>query len=263
MERNPSDAHTHVEATTSSMAPAPLKIRWGRTTMAGIGAIALLVAVISLPVVALTGASVALPLLSALVFVAVIAGLRMLAVRDAGRKAAFAASIAAQNAAQVENHVEEVTPPRETKLFDRAETEAPAPAPKVLTAEELRLAAMRVAAKGAADAKLAHTQTLAEGEFDGEKWEPIEVPVPGYVSAARAAAAEVEPLAVPVAPKSAGTSIKADQAGIRTPDLAVDVEIDVVETHITLKKAHSEIAAAEKPAHGLANLDDVLQRRRA
>lgn len=259
MENITSDAHSHVEPDTDSAAPSHFKVRWGRTSLALVGLLALFVAVIS-GVVSLFGAvSAGLPIFALLVFAGVVAGLRMLAVRDAGRRA-FAASLASTTpaSATVATPAEpEVL--RETVLFDAAADAEPAPVQKALTADELRLAALRVAAKGAADAKLAHTQTLAEGEFDGEKWEPIEVPKPGYVTAARAAAFAAEPLSVPLAPKSAGTSIKADLAGIGVP---ADVEL-VVSVDVEVTTPSAPAAAPAKPVHALNNLDDVLQRRRA
>lgn len=255
MEIISSDAHTHVEPETDSAMPAPFKIRWGRTSLALVGLAALFVAVISGLVALFGGVSVALPILTFLVFAGAVASLRLLAIRDADRRA-VAASLARTTPVVVESDSSpEHEVPRESVLFDGASGAAPEmPEQKALTAEELRQAALRVAAKGTADAKLAHTQTLAEGEFDGEKWEPIEVPTPGYVTAARAAAFET-PISVPVAPKSAGTSIKADMAGV---GVAVEFDVDVVSGDVTPLEA-----AASKPVHALNNLDDVLQRRRA
>lgn len=254
MEIISSDAHTHVEPETDSAMPAPFKIRWGRTSLALVGLAALFVAVISGLVALFGGVSVALPILTFLVFAGAVASLRLLAIRDADRRA-VAASLASTTPLVAESDSSpEHEVPRESVLFDGASGAAPVAEQKALTAEELRQAALRVAAKGAADAKLAHTQTLAEGEFDGEKWEPIEVPTPGYVTAARAAAFET-PISVPVAPKSAGTSIKADMAGV---GVAVEFDVDVVSGDVTPLEA-----AASKPVHALNNLDDVLQRRRA
>ncbi|POH74067.1 hypothetical protein [Arthrobacter glacialis] len=273
MESITSDAHTHVEPGPSTVVPSPadkpLKIRWGRTLVACLGLMALLVAGISGALSMLSVTTSGLTWASLAVFGLVIAGLRTLAVRDQNirRAARVAASDAARaTSAQASTPAPEL---RETTLFDGAEGAPPAPVQKPLTAEELRAAALRVAAKGTADAKLAHTQTLAEGELEVETWEPVEVPVPGYVTAARAAS-KAEPLAIPIAPKSAGTSIKADQAGVgvagdhegvaAVPDVPGRGAPVVVAPAVV---APSAIAPSERGSYALNNLDDVLQRRRA
>ncbi|PYI67187.1 hypothetical protein CVV68_10585 [Arthrobacter livingstonensis] len=275
MERIISDAHAHVEPEPSSVAPvagpAPLNIRWRRTAMAAVGLLALLTAGISGALNVFNIGSASLSVAGLVIFLAVLAGLRALAIRDqnARRSAAHAAAerstADAASAAWSGPAVEQ----RETVLFDGAEGAEPGPVQKPLTADELRNAALRVAAKGTEDAKLAHTQTLAEGELDAETWEPVEVPKPGYVTAARAAAAQVAPLAVPEVPKSTGTSIKADQAGIGVPATGDSAPVPVI---VEGKSAEEAPAAAPAPsaavkpadaAHGLNNLDVVLQRRRA
>ncbi|WP_442213657.1 hypothetical protein [Specibacter sp. RAF43] len=280
MESITSDAHTHVEPGPPSVMPvtrpAPLHVHWGRTFFAVVGLLALLTAAISGALTVFHMGSTALSWAGLVLFAAVLAGLRSLAVRDqnlrltAARRAAAAAATAAANAAAA---AQSAGARRETTLFDGAVGAEPAPVPKPLTAEELRNAALRVAAKGTADAKLAHTQTLAEGELDGETWEPVEVPRPGYVTAAKAAAAAAAPLAIPAVPKSAGTSIRADQAGIG----AAPAGAAPVEDSETSAASPSAAAAAGpgpdraggvargagKAPHALSNLDDVLQRRRA
>ncbi len=297
MESITSDAHTHVEPGPSTAVPPaaerPLQIRWDRTAIALVGLLALLSAGISGALSVFSIGSAALPWLSLAVFGAVILGLRGLAMRDASirRAARLAASTTADESSEPSfaPSVEQ----KETALFDGAAGAEPAPAPKPLTAEELRAAALRVAAKGAADAKLAHTQTLAETDLESETWDPVEVPVPGYVKAAKALSLE-KPLNLPAAPKSAGTSIKADRAGITpaessegvavVPNLAQPLSeeqkpagaVAVATTGIgasagdgaktaakTGAKATAKSANSERGNYALNNLDDVLQRRRA
>jgi len=267
-----SDAHNHVEPGPSSVMPvnqvAPLKIRWGRTSFAAVGLLALLTAVVSGALSVFGLGSPALAWTGLIVFGAVIAGLRAVAVRDQNnriaahelaRTTAEAAAVASAPAA-VER--------KETALFDGAEGAQKTPVVrKALTAEELRTAALRVAAKGAADAKLAHTQSFGEGELVAETWDPVEVPKPGYVTA-RKAASDAAPLEIPDVPKSAGTSIKADQAGVgvgsSTPVL---VEGGVVDGAAPVAKpvapATGTALGSAKTHYALNNLDDVLQRRRA
>ncbi len=265
MESSTSDAHTHVEPGPSSVVPPagqPLKIRWGRTAIALVGLLGLLTAGISGALSVISIGSSTLPLLALGTFALVIVLLRGLAMRDAAiRRAArlgartTAGKVSSEAAPAPVQH-------KETALFDGAEGAEPAPAPKPLTAEELRAAAMRVAAKGAADAKLADTQTLAE------TWDPVEVPVPGYVKAAKALTLD-KPLNLPVAPKSAGTSIKADQAGVgagdgvaAVPDLQ-DAPKAAGDKTASAHGGPAKVPASERGTHALNNLDDVLQRRRA
>ena len=267
MESITSDAHTHVEPEPSTAVPSaagnPLQIRWGRKLFACLGLVALVTAGISGALTVFSLGSSVFAWTSLAVFAGVIVTLRSLAVRDqtARRNARNAARAIAS--VEFEETASPVPEPRETTLFDGAEGAPPAPAQKPLTAEELRAAAMRVAAKGSADAKLAHTQTLAEGELETETWEPVEVPVPGYVSAARALSLE-KPLNLPEAPKSAGTSIKADQAGVGTATgregVAVVPDVPLNEDEVGAKAAP---APGERSQYALNNLDDVLQRRRA
>lgn len=266
MESTSSDAHTHVEPGPSTAVPsatvAPLNIRWGRTGIALIGLLALATALISGVLSLFSLAAPGLAWGSFGVFAAVIVGLRVVAKRDAAaRHAAYLARTTAERSAALEES--EPVEEKETVLFDGAEGAEPAPAPKPLTAEELRALALRVAAKGTADAKLAHTETLEEGET----WEPVEVPVPGYVKAAKALSLE-KPLNLPEAPKSAGTSIKADQAGIGEGEDGVAVVPDLPaseEEAAPAKPAAAKLSqnAADRSQSALNNLDDVLQRRRA
>lgn len=267
MERINSDAHTHVEAELSSAmhvsAPRPLNIRWGRTLVAVVGVFALLTAGISTILNMFNIGSAALSWTGLIVFVAVLAGLRALAVRDQNLRRSSSPVASTTPTSSFAVPVRAAGEQRETALFDRAAgiVAEPAPEQKRLTPEELRNAALRVAAKGTAEAKLAHTQTIAEGELEAETWEPVEVPVPGYVTAARAASQEV-PLEVPVAPKSAGTSIKADQAGIAAPTSA-PVVVPGGKPETAAPGDSVVVAKTAKANNALNNLDDVLQRRRA
>lgn len=270
MESTTSDAHTHVGPVPSTAVPSaaehPLRIRWGRTSMALVGLLALLVAGIAGALSIFSLASAGIAWTSLAVFAAVIGGLRILAIGD--QSARRAAHLAARTTAEQASAVSPApaVEPKETALFDRAEGAEPAPVQKPLTAGELRAAAMRVAAKGTADAKLAHTQTL--GELEAETWEPVEVPVPNYVKAAKALSLE-KPLNLPAAPKSAGTSIKADQAGIgpatgRDGVAAVpDAEGRDEDSAAKAPAAKIAVPASERGSYALNNLDDVLQRRRA
>ena len=187
-------------------------------------------------------------------------------------------------------------------LFDGAagtKPEAPAKQLKPLTATELRNAALAVAAKGAADAQVATTETVGEVE----SWQPVEIPRPSYVAAARAERPAPAPLDLPEAPRPTGkTSIKAteaaaanqateaaaanqateaagaypateaksaaegapEEAATPTAPSASDQTGPQEAAAVEADSAPAPAAAGKaRPAHGLSNLDVVLQRRRA
>ena len=137
----------------------------------------------------------------------------------------------------------------ESPLFDaEAGRDTPEPAPKPLTALELRQAAL---AEAAASGDTAAAVAADAGQSaEGSSWEPVDVPKPTYVEAPKAERAAPMPLDLPEAPKAVGKpSLK--QASARPaasdPQPADDAEAK------PLSKAQS----------ALSNLDDVLQRRRA
>jgi hypothetical protein len=236
------------------------RIRWGRLVLAVAGLLSLLTAVVSgalrlfgigsgwLPVTALLGA------------VAAVVLLRRLAVRDRRRKmnAAFRAAMGSRERTAARPSAPEQTPSLpasrpgarpESPLFDaEAGRDAPEPAPKPLTALELRQAALAEAvASGDASAAVAAETAAVAG---GASWEPVEVPKPTYVEAPKAERAAPKPLDLPEAPKALGKpSLK--QASARPvasdPQTADD----------------SETKQLSKAQSALSNLDDVLQRRRA
>jgi hypothetical protein len=129
----------------------------------------------------------------------------------------------------------------ESPLFD---AEADRPRMKPLTAQELREAAL-AEAKASGDTALRTAEAPGSGVAGESSWEPVEVPKPTYVEAAKAERAAPEPLALPEAPKALGKP--------------------------SLKQGPAAAPAAGAPAakpltkaqSALSNLDDVLQRRRA
>ncbi|TLM85722.1 hypothetical protein FDW83_03865 [Pseudarthrobacter sp. NamE2] len=238
-------------AKASGPAPKPLRIRYGRTALALAGLLSLATALVSALLLLFGLGSPALPLACAALTAGSIAILRWLAVRDRKAKvnAAFRSAMAAP-AAQPEtsqpaaldipSKPETAPAPRESKLFD---AEAHQPKVQQLTAQELREAALAVAV-AAGDASVA---TTAQGVPAGTPWEPVEVPKPVYVEAAKAERPEPEPLELPAAPKAVGKpSLKQGAAG--TPAAA---------------PVAAEAEQPGKAQSALSNLDDVLQRRRA
>lgn len=237
-------------------------IKRGRTAVALVGATALLAAVVCIPLAVLSVVPGILPGVAFLVFLLAVAGLRVLAIRDRRRmvEAAFADAMSARSDVPRTSAIQ--PPRRETNLFD-AETSGPVdngtpaatrtvPAASNLTATELRRAALAVAAGAnpsvvgspASDAEPAHQapQTV------GTPWQPVEVPKPMYVAAAKAERQAPAPLELPETPKAqAKTSLK---QGATPP--AID---GADQSSVSGPTAH--------PTTGRMNLDDVLQRRRA
>jgi len=238
-------------------APGPaFKIRYGRLALALAGLLALLTGLVSavlgifglgplwLSVAALLGAGVSVLML------------RWLAVRDRRRKmnAAFRSAMSAP--ARPSRSAPERTPLREpagepreraeSPLFDaQADAAARKPAPKPLTAQELRQAALAEAV-ASGDTSVRRTADSPAGE--GSSWEPVEVPKPTYVEAPKAERAAPEPLDLPEAPRAVGKpSLKQGLPQAPAASLGTEPESK------PLGKAQS----------ALSNLDDVLQRRRA
>lgn len=268
-------------ASAASAKVAPLKIRYGRTVIAGVGALAL-VAALATGVLKLVGLIHAVvPIVLLLIFVAAVVGLRVLAIRDrrakvsAAFRVAMGTSTAARSTSSQSRPTSESTTTAATRsagasparvaggaaaskpVFDdqmsasRASTLASqsavatppslaslSSAARPLTATELRSAALEVAANGSF-------------ATSAPTWQPIQVPKPAYVEAPKAERPAPAPLQLPDAPKPAAkTSIKASEAAIAAP--AAGSVAGPVAT-----------ATKPRPTHGLSNLDDVLQRRRA
>ncbi len=216
------------------MQPA-LKIRYGRTALALVGAAAVCAAV-GLAIASVVGAvSGFTPLFALAVAMGSVAILRTLAVRDR-RTRMNAAFRDAMYAPPLPREAPVATRPDEpTQLFDAEVAEAdrkPTDA-QPLSAAELRVVALEVAA--------------AAGDIvpaAGATWDPVAVPTPVYVQAPKAARPAPEPLELPETPKAEGKA--------------------------TMKQAASEhrasaqsVADDPQPTTGRINLDDVLQRRRA
>ncbi|MFE4544502.1 hypothetical protein [Arthrobacter sp. NPDC056727] len=228
------------------------RIRYGRTAIAFVGLLSFVTAIVA-GVLRLFGlGNPWVPAVAFLTGIAAVVVLRRLAVRDRRRKvsAAFRAAMGspAGREAVSESPAEAVHAPEPVKLRESAlfDAEAEAPKPKPLTATELREAALAVAVAAGDESAAAPVQGPAAPAESS--WEPVEVPKPTYVEAAKAERPAPEPLALPDAPKSVGKpSLK--QGPAAAPPAA------------------SPNAAPAKPLtkaqSALSNLDDVLQRRRA
>ncbi|WP_306632484.1 hypothetical protein [Arthrobacter sp. B1I2] len=243
MESRKSPASAAGAASTPS--PARFRIRYGRTALALVGLLSLVTAFISGVLAAFGVGSPALPLLCTVLTVASVALLRFLAVRDRKAKvdAAFRSAMSAParrpDPAEAIPPKPEAAPMRpESPLFD---AEAGQTKIKRLTVAELREAALAVAVAAGDTSAAAAVETTPAGT----PWEPVEVPKPVYVEAAKAKRPEPEPLELPEAPKAVGKpSLKQGAAGAPAAEAA-------------------EAQQMTKAQTALSNLDDVLQRRRA
>lgn len=262
--------------------PAPLNVHYGRLVIAAVGALALLAVPVTLVVRLLGRGSWMLPIACALIFVAAVAGLRFLAMRSRRRKVedAFRAAMGPQTVSEPKAHasaavrsagaahvsvdsqagrsagargvVESVA---STKVFDvadgaRAEHSDGAGSGKagvqLASASRLTVAQLREAAMASAEGAVVRE--------DGT-WEPVEVPKPSYVAAAKAERPAPAPLALPEQPKPSGSiRIKAAEAGVVAPAKP--------EVAPSVGSAGSGVAPARRRA-AQNDLDSVLQRRRA
>lgn len=232
------------------------RIRYGRAAIALAGLLFFATAVVT-GVLLLFGVGAGLvPAASFVAGLAAVALLRWLAVRDRRRKvsAAFSAAMGApaerENrtpAAEVRRDAGDAAHLPESTLFDAEAVESQ---PKPLTAVELRQAAVAVAIAAGDNSGLAAAAQPAAGlpGDETDSWEPVEVPKPTYVEAAKAERPAPEPLDLPEAPKSAGKpSLK--QGTAAAPPVAAPNA--------------GPAGQQSKVQSALSNLDDVLQRRRA
>lgn len=214
--------------------PAVFKVRYGRCALALAGLLLLLTAAISGVLRIFDLVSGWLPAISIVGVVGIVFLLRRLAIRD--RRAKLNAAFRNAMTPTVEGPTKTTGAPDRpmTKIFD---AEAHGRETNRLTAVELRQAALNVAV-AAGD----NTVRFADASKDSE-WQPVDVPKPTYVDAAKAPRPAPEPLDLPEAPKPLGRpTLK--QASAPSAGPAIQAQ------HV-------------KPQGALSNLDDVLQRRRA
>lgn len=215
------------------------KVRYGRCALALAGLLLLLTAVVSGVLRVFGLVSGWLPLVSVVGAVGTVFLLRRLAIRD--RRAKMNAAFRKAMGPPVErpSATTQAADRPQTKVFD---AEAQSRETTRLTAVELRQAALKVAV-AAGD-----NTVRSAGESKDSEWQPVDVPKPTYVDAAKATRPAPEPLDLPEAPKPIG---KPTLKQASTPSAGAVVQAAVVPTQ------HG------KPQSALSNLDDVLQRRRA
>ncbi|YCK84106.1 hypothetical protein M1D89_08880 [Arthrobacter sp. D3-18] len=214
----------------------PFTIRYARLTLALAGLALLVTAAVSGVLRILGIGSVWLPLVSLIGAVLAVVTLRKLALRDLRERRARRAAQASPIPTPARYLPKEpASESKETTVFDAEATSREAAR---LSAVELRQAALAVAI--AAGDKSAEDTAK---DSKGDSWQPVEVPKPTYVAAAKAPRPAPEPLDLPEAPKPVGK-----------PVLKQNVEqAEVAAAAVASAKGHS----------ALSNLDDVLQRRRA
>jgi hypothetical protein len=241
--RSAEDDHGRAEPAgppASRSTPAPLRIRWGRMGVALTGLAALVAALVTL-VLMVVGMPGWVPPLCGAVAVGSVATLRGLAVRERKRRvdAAFGAAMRSPSPAPVPP----ATPAAHSEVFDAGRD--PEPAPRAVSRDELRAIALEVARASQASADEAARASGARAE----EWDPVQVPRPSYLDAAKAERPEPEPLAPAAEAKPEGRPVlKPTAEGVErgtSPGVA---------------------GAAARPSGrtgALGNLDEVLQRRRA
>ena len=230
----------------------PFTIRYARLTLALAGLALLLTAIVS-GVLRLFGTgTVWLPLVSFVGAVLAVVTLRRLALRDLReRRARRAAPVVPIQTPARYLPKEPFVEAKEVPVFD---AEAGKLEAARLSAVELRQAALAVALaagdksagdKSAGDKSAGDRSAEAAAGSEDASWEPVEVPKPTYVGAAKAPRPAPEPLDLPEAPKPVGK-----------PVLKQSVEQAEAATA-------AQVRTASKGQSALSNLDDVLQRRRA
>lgn len=213
----------------------PFTIRYARLTLALAGLALLVTAAVSGVLRILGIGSVWLPLVSLIGAVLAVVTLRKLALRDLRERRARRAAQASPIPTPARYLPKEpAVESKETTVFDAEATSREAAR---LSAVELRQAALAVAI-AAGDKSAQNTK-----DSKGASWQPVEVPKPTYVAAAKAPRPAPEPLDLPQAPKPVGKP--------------------VLKQNVEQAEAAAAVVASAKGHSALSNLDDVLQRRRA
>lgn len=251
---SPDAAATAKPEVRTSAGRDTFRIRYGRCAIAMVGVVSLLTALLSVVLLAFGIGASWLPVFSSLVGVAALVLLRRLAVRDRRAKVnvAFRAAMSApthrsEPIYRSSSRLHANVTPASKESAERAEippfdAEAGQPATNPLTARELRAAALAVAVASGDNSVRAPKLPVAGPD---NKWEPVKVPKPTYVGAAKAERPAPEPLDLPVAPKPVGKpSLKQETSSV-----------PAAETDQSRPLAKSQSA--------LSDLNDVLQRRRA
>ncbi|MBG6216475.1 hypothetical protein IWX75_000919 [Arthrobacter sp. CAN_A6] len=244
-----------------------LNVRHGRVALALAGILGLLGAVITFPFAVFGVVPAAWPVLLGVLAVSAIVLLRILAVRDRHARVnrAFAEAMWPEHASDTTHETIAAGPPRElprvgrkpdVALFDGEQPMPPAP-PE--TGPPLAGPADPDTGTGSPRERRDEESLRNEPDPDPERnsgtfagvrsstWQPIDVPRPTYVDAAKAERSAPVPLELPDAPKPTGRTSFKESAAALAPG--------------------RPSSAADEPANpspvGKINLDDILQRRRA
>ena len=224
--------------TDRNPAVGKLRLRWGRCVLALGGVAGLLLAVVGGLLAALHVVGPVAPLVGLGATVAAVVVLRRLALSDRRRR--LEARRRASRSTAQPAPAPEVSRRVASEVFDHQPEPEPVAPP--LSRDELRAAALEVARAAQEAAAEAASQTGAD---EGETWEPVDVPKPSYMEAAKAERNTPAPIDHEQ-PKPAG------KVTIKPKPEADDVP------------GVPNIPAARPAAKGaLGNLDAVLQRRRA
>lgn len=230
------------ESSTKKPPATPFTIRYARLTLALAGLALLLTAIVSGVLRLFVTGTIWLPLVSFVGSVLAVVTLRRLALRDLReRRARRAAPVVPIKTPARYLPKEPPVEAKETPVFD---AEAGKLEAACLSAVELRQAALAVAL-AAGDKSVGDKSAEAAAGSEDASWEPVEVPKPTYVGAAKAPRPAPEPLDLPEAPKPVGKPVL--KQSVEQAEAA----------------AAAQVRTASKGQSALSNLDDVLQRRRA
>lgn len=226
-------AATPASAAREHVRPAPLRIRHGRLAVAVLGVLSILTVLVGIVLAPLGVFSGWVPVLGLLAMGGCFATLRSLAVGDRRRKMMARLEAARRDAFTAAPVATTPEPKRDAEVFD--DQPGSGKRPPMLTVEELRAEARRVAERGIAVQRPAG-------------WEPVQVPLPQYVKANMAT--RPAPEALPEAePKVAKNNVSLRQQ---------EREAEVITAGEAELPAAKSTTASER-----INLDDVMQRRRA
>ncbi|MET1036039.1 MAG: hypothetical protein ABWX68_12465 [Arthrobacter sp.] len=227
---------------------ARLRLRYGRLAIAAVGALAAVTVVVGGVLAPFGVVAGSVPGFALAALAASFIGLRSLAVRERRRRSL--ARMEAAFAEAMSGPLVAAQPRRASELFD-AQTATAVDPSAALTAQEARAEARRAAADA------------GPRPVEAPTWEPVDVPRPMYVDAAKAErhAPEPFPAEEPKRPRTV-TSILQDTRIQNAPE-AADAGLAALPVGATPGAAAGEAPAQEQEHEGRINLDAVLQRRRA
>ncbi|WP_372698046.1 hypothetical protein [Arthrobacter sp. JSM 101049] len=228
---------------TAAPQQAPFRIRYGRLGVALAGVLAVVLLVVGGVLAPFGVVSGLVPLVAAFVLAGSFVGLRALAVRDRRRKVLARMDAVFHEAMHSSTPTETVVRHTATTVFDAREQDAPE--------------------RAVHEAAAPHARTAPAAAPAPRTWDPVAVPKPSYVGAAKAERPAPEPLpaAEQKKPQKVTSILQETRIAEQSAHLA---DRDASAGHAPEATPITEAPARRPaPATGGINLDAVLQRRRA